>query len=259
MDWGKLMTSRWLTIAAAVLVLAGVLLVVGRRERPVGPTVEAAASQPLFTKLPPPAAPTVGSFSARFALQNGQQVALDYIDPRNYRFSTGGGRIETYVLDGGIFLRVAASEQQAEQLWYYGRVAAEPRFRPAIGASPTLRPTTVPAAGVAAWGNVGGVFDTRVANAGPMGTPIDATVAQIGRLASAQWYISAMLLPAMDMSLCGDGVEALTSWWPRGLTGAGFAVVATTAGVRLDGPLGDAPRLQLPRDSAVMVHPLARS
>lgn len=252
------MTKRWITIAAAVLVLVGVMLVVGQRERPAVATDQAAISRPLFTTLPPPAAPTVGSFSARFALQDGQQVALDYIDPRNYRFSTGGGRIETYVLDGGIFLRVAADGAQPEQLWYYGRVGAEPAFHPSAGGAPALRPTTVPPAGVAAWGKVGGVFDTRVANAGPLGTPIDATVAQIGRLASAQWYIAAMLLPAMDMSLCGDGVQALTSWWPRGLTGAGYAVVATTAGVRLDGPLGDAMRLELPKTGDVRVHPLAR-
>lgn len=71
--------------------------------------------------------------------------------------------------------------------------------------------------------------------------------------------VSALLLPAMDMSLCGDGVQAVTTWWPLHLTAAGFAVVATLAGVRLDGPVRKSVEpISLPKGIATSIHPLAK-
>jgi hypothetical protein len=70
---------------------------------------------------------------------------------------------------------------------------------------------------------------------------------------AAQAAIHEMLIPAMNMSLCGDGINTLTAWWPTGITKAGYAVLATTAGIRLEGamrPLEKYP--SLPADMPIL-------
>jgi hypothetical protein len=213
------------------------------------------------TVAPRPAAVArrTGSFSASFALENGDKVTLDYIDDRNYRFSSQNGGFQTYVLDGRIYLYAPADATQPERAWLYGKVATLPAH-PRVPRSPvTLHPTTIPAAGVAAWGAIGAVGDVEVKNAGQLGIAIQATVASNQPLSTAQWAITSTLLPAMDMSLCGDAVQAVTQWWPAELTGSGHAVVATSAGVRLDGTIHPASGpLALPGRFAIQIHPLAR-
>lgn len=251
----------WVAVVAATAMVGAMAIAVnarpGANQRPLAIAAPAAPQHELVTP-PPTAVPGTDSFSARFALQNGQTVLLDYVDARNYRFSANAGQIQTFVLDGHIFLHVTADGAQAAQTYWYGNLAEPPPMHPLVGTMPSLSPTTVPAAGVAAWGKIGRVFDVSIANSGPFGTQMDATVARSAKLAAAQLSIVTMLLPAMDMALCGDGVQALTSWWPTTLTGTGYAVVATSAGVRLDGPMGKAGAIALPTTAPVVVHPLAR-
>ena len=238
-------------LAGVGLFAVGLLFAVLRPAAgPDAPATNAPAAA-LNTARPAPAHPVVGSFRATFALANGAQVLLDYIDPQNYRFSSGIGGLETIVLGGNIYLRQPPTAADPALFYLVGTLVPQPDFRPRASPPPPMQPTTIPPAGVARWGNVGGVFDVQVPAAGPMGIPIDVTVAQSGRLASAQWYIASMLLPAMDMRLCGDAVQAVTTWWPQSLTAAGFAVVATGAGVRLDSPLGDAQILAIPDDAEI--------
>lgn len=197
------------------------------------------------------------SFSATFALENGDKVTLDYIDADNYRFSSQSGALQTYVLGGGIYLYAKADAAQPERAWYYGAIAPQ-TVRSLEKPEVRLRPTTVPARGVAAWGAIGPVADVDVPSAGSLGIAIEVTVAHHAQLADAQWSVANRLLSAMDMTLCGDAVQAVTQWWPTGLTGGGYAVVATSAGVRLDGPLRSftAP-LSLPGAFPITVHPFA--
>lgn len=268
--------TRWsiILIGLAVIALMGMVMFGGRGKT----AAEAASAAPPAAaasgtrapvdraetlrwakERPAPAQPKAESLSATFALEDGKTVTLDYIDARNYRFTTQNSVFQTYVLDGKIYLYAPADDTQPERIWLYGRLGAASSQAQADQAQPVLKPTTIPAAGVLAWGDIGPVYDVIVSRSGPIGIPVDATVARAPSLARAQWSIVTLLLPAMDMSLCGNGVQAVTSWWPQDLTGAGFAIVATSAGVRLDGPLRTSPGpLSLPGKSAIIVHPLAR-
>jgi hypothetical protein len=81
-------------------------------------------------------------------------------------------------------------------------------------APPTLRATRTPAAVRAAWGNLNSLHDISIDRAGPIGIPIDLTIAARSPLASAQFAIHQRLRPAMGMALCGDAINNLTAWWP---------------------------------------------
>ncbi len=209
---------------------------------------------------PAPARSKPESLSVTFAAEGGNRVTLDYIDAQNYRFTTEKGTLQTYVLDSKIYLYAPADAVQPERLWLYGRLDAAPARGVQTGSvQPVLKPTTIPPAGVAAWGAVGPVHDVTVSTSGPIGIPVDVTVAKLAPLAHAQWAIATLLLPAMDMALCGDGVQATTTWWPQDLTGAGLAIVATSAGVRLDGPVRKSSgSLSLPATTTITIHPLGR-
>lgn len=174
--------------------------------------------------------------AAEFALADGSLVRLDYLNGQNFRFSANTGAIETLVVDGEIYLHVRENGAQPESLWRYGRLAAG-SSRSSVRRDAALRPTSIPPQGVALWGEVGQVFDVAVTASGPLHTPSDATVAKLQRLANAQWTIATTLLPAMNMAICGDGVQELTSWWDAALAGEGWAILATTAGLRLNGPV----------------------
>jgi hypothetical protein len=104
----------------------------------------------------------------------------------------------------------------------------------------------------AAWGHLEDLQDTSLPNAGPIGIPVDFTVSKQTPLAFAQLVMQQRLRPAMDMTLCGDAINNLTAWWPTTLTGAGYAIIATTAGIRLDGPIRAlARRPTLPNDMPI--------
>jgi hypothetical protein len=176
------------------------------------------------------------SLSAEFALANGSTVRLDYLNSRNFRLAADTGAIETLVVDGQIYLHVRENGGQPESLWAYGRLAPEP-LRTTARREVALHPTGIPPQGVALWGEVGQVFDVTVIASGPLHTPSDATIAKLHGLANAQWRIATTLLPAMNMSVCGDGVQQLTSWWDPALASEGWAILASSAGVRLNGPI----------------------
>lgn len=240
-------------IGAALILGLGFRWVSQRSEVPA-----IAAKTALDGARPAPASTGPNSFSATFILENGDKVALDYVNERNFRFSSRNSTFQTYVLDGRIYLYAPADGAQPERAWLYGKIADLPA-RPAEPPAINLRPTTIPPAGVAAWGDIGALGDVAVASAGQFGIAIEATVADHSPLANAQWAIVTTLLPAMDMALCGDGVQAITQWWPAELTGAGHAIIATSAGVRLDGMIRPAKgSLALPGDFPIDVHPLAR-
>jgi hypothetical protein len=249
--------NRWIigAITECVLIIGGGALF----WMPHRPDASVITANDRVAPRPAAAAPRTGSFSTSFALENGDKVTLGYIDDRNYRFLIQNGAFQTYVLGGHIYLYAPADATQPERAWLYGKVAALPAHPQTPRSSVTLHPTTIPAAGVAAWGAIGAFGDFDVHNAGQFGIAIEATVASNTPLSTAQWAITSMLLPAMDMSLCGDAVQAVTQWWPAELTGRGHAVVATSAGVRLDGAIRRASGpLALPGIFAIRVHPLAR-
>jgi hypothetical protein len=186
-------------------------------------------------------AATDKSFSARFYVPGSPLVQLDYLDAQNYRFTTLGTGNETVVLQGRIYLVLLPRPPYGgtEGVFWYGELAKPKSRSTASGGKTSLAPraTKVPTPGVAAWGNVGAVSDLTVARAGPIGIPIDMTVSRVKSLAAAQAAIHERLIPAMNMNLCGDGINTLTAWWPPSITNAGYAVLATTAGVRLEGPI----------------------
>jgi hypothetical protein len=201
-------------------------------------------------------ASTDQSFSARFYVPGSPIVQLDYVDEKNYRFATTGTGIETLVLQGRIYLVLLPRPPLSgtEGVFWYGELA-KPKSRslPSDGTMPlALRATKVPPLGVAAWGNVGAVGDVTIAQAGPIGIPIDMTVGRVKALAAAQSAIHERLIPAMNMSLCGDGINTLTAWWPPAITNAGYAVLATTTGVRLEGQIKPlTQRLSLPANMPI--------
>ena len=66
---------------------------------------------------PAQAQPKPESLSVTFALEDGNKVTLDYIDTRNYRFTTRNSVFQTYVLDGKIYLYAPADDIQPERIW----------------------------------------------------------------------------------------------------------------------------------------------
>jgi hypothetical protein len=190
-------------------------------------------------------------FSATFYVPGSGNVQLDFFDESNFRLaafaSTQSAASETIIVDGNIYLLLPARPPLAETsgLLRIGALARRSAVPP-LSAAPALRKTRTSDAVLAIWQIGGSVQDASVARAGPIGVPIDVTLAKHAALARAQFVIYQTLRPAMDMSLCGDGINSLTAWWPPEITGAGFAILATTAGVRLDGairPLDQRPAL----------------
>jgi hypothetical protein len=217
---------RWLPAVALAVVAGAAAFFLSRG--PASPSQETPASAATI--------PADAPLSAQFALANGRVVVLDYLDSDNFRLTDEASATETLIVGGEIFLHYPERDSRPERLWRYGRLATG-QAKPNSPEPVELRPTTLPPQGVALWGDVGKVFDVEVRSSGPLGTPTDATVARLPELANAQWRIATRLTPAMDMSLCGDGVQLLTSWWDPALAGAGWAILATSAGVRLDGAI----------------------
>lgn len=179
-------------------------------------------------------------FTAIFHVPGSGRVQLDFFDEQNFRLvsyapnqSTAN---ETIIVDGRIYLLLPARPPLAETSGLL-RIGALATATPRSYAAPTLRKTRTPEAVLTLWQIGEPVQDASVTRAGPIGIPIDVTLARHAALAHAQFAIHQRLRPAMDMSLCGDGINNLTAWWPPEVTGAGLAILATTAGVRLDGPI----------------------
>jgi hypothetical protein len=201
------------------------------------------------------ATPTV-SFTAQFHEPGNGLVQIDFVDENNIALTATGTQNQTLVVDGQIYLLLPARTPYSETtgLLHIGSLVVIPKApRPVNATAPTmLRATRTPAAVRAAWGNLNSLHDVSIDRAGPIGIPIDLTIAARSPLASAQFAIHQRLRPAMDMAICGDAINNLTAWWPPTLTGAGYGIIAITAGIRLDGPihpLGTRPAL--PKDVAI--------
>jgi hypothetical protein len=189
-------------------------------------------------------------FTATFYVPESGRVQLDFFDERNFRLTSYANREsiqnETIIVDGTIYLLLPPRPPFAETngLLRIGALVARPANAPTF--TPTLRITRTPTAVLKIWQINADVKDASLSRAGPIGVPIEVTLARHPMLARAQFAIHQTLRPAMDMSLCGDGINNLTAWWSPDATGAGYAILATTAGVRLDGairPLDQRPAL----------------
>lgn len=202
-------------------------------------------------------------FTATFHVPGSGRVQLDFFDAQNFRLASFAPNQsvanETIIVDGRIYLLLPARPPLAETsgLLRIGALADAPRR---TYTAPTLRNTRTPEAVLNLWQIGEAVQDASITRAGPIGIPIDVTLARHAALAHAQFAIHRRLRPAMDMSLCGDGINNLTAWWPPDVTGAGYAILATTAGVRLDGAIRPlATRPVLPASMPIQDYrPLAR-
>jgi hypothetical protein len=183
--------------------------------------------------------------SARFAYPNARTVQLDYLDQRNFRLADDTQSSETLAIDGRIYLHIFKSADRGEEVWRFGSLKT-PQPDDTRAPMPKLQPTLIPPQGVAQWGIAADVFDVTMTTPESPEFQHDASIAKLPALARAQWVIAASLLPAMNMSLCGNAVEQVTRSWNVSLTRAGWAVLATSDGFRLDGrieALGSLPTL----------------
>lgn len=190
----------------------------------------AARSDPLEQALDAP-------LRADFAFANGRTIRLDFFDRSNFRLLADGQSSETMAIDGEIYLHIRPLVNQAERLWRFGELNRQPRTKLVL--LPKVRPTLIPAEGIAHWGVETPVYDVTMTAEGTPGLQLEATIAKAPALAWAQWTVATSLLPAMDMSICGNGIELLTRSWNADLTGQGWAVLATSDGFRLDRPVQD--------------------
>lgn len=188
-------------------------------------------------------------FSATFVFPHGASVVLDYWGERDFRFASPRGGAQTWVLDGQIHIVVAPSLGFAGrgQVFLVGELLSRPDPAATIadegwtwGPPPAGQPDPMP--GVT-------VRTARAATPTSPASPVEIVVAEERRLAAAQFVVDRTLRPAMDMTLCGDAVNALVASWPAAFTGSGWAAIGAMAGPRIDGSLRPAPpRPELPDD-----------
>lgn len=184
-----------------------------------------------------PSAPVPSAFSARFRVAGTGAIAFDYADERHFAFTPELGWGSTCVVAGRIYLVMLPSLATASRMrviWAGALVppSAAPSHSPAL----PLRRSAVPAATQQRWDLDRPAQDLawpREAGA----TAATVTVAELAPLAQAQHTIDTRMRPAMDMSLCGDGVNRLVDAWPSRITRQGLAVLASSAGVELMAPL----------------------
>lgn len=182
-------------------------------------------------------APVPSAFSARFQVAGTGAIALDYADERHFAFTPDIGWGSTCVVAGQIYLVMLPSLATASRMrviWAgaLGPSSAAPSHSPAL----PLRRSAVPAATQQRWDLDRPAQDLAwPQEAGA--TAATVTVAELAPLARAQHTIDTRMRPAMDMSLCGDGVNRLVGAWPSQITRYGLAVVASSLGVELMAPL----------------------
>ncbi|MGL4574847.1 MAG: hypothetical protein ACRCV9_08670, partial [Burkholderiaceae bacterium] len=139
-----------------------------------------------------------------------------------------------WIVDGKVYLLEAGQGAAAARALWVSTLKTQADA--VSGARPLLEPTRLAQEAVDTWSLPVAVHDITLPR-GPLGAPVRLAVAQVAHLAYAQWVVDQQLRPVMDMSLCGDAVNQLTTWWLPQITGAGYAVLASAAGIRLDGPL----------------------
>lgn len=179
------------------------------------------------------------SFSATFVVSGGRRVKLHYLDDENFELSPVDGGFTTIVADGSIFVRQSNGGPTSES-YLIAQMRPWDAIEP-IGAMPELstQPTSIPAAGIVAWGLAPEqVRDMTLQTERLAGEGAVYTVAPEPRLARAQWMIVNRMIPAMAMELCSDDVRSLALSWPAGLIDLQRAILASTAGMRLDGRIG---------------------
>lgn len=198
--------------------------------------------------------------SARFREPGGVGLDLAFWDEANFRLVPTSGPTETWIVSERIFLVLLPSlaTAGATRILWLGNLAAPPAN--VDRAQADVRPTSLPEAERAAWALGVPVHDATVTGAGRPGPAATLSVARLPHLARAQHAVERRLRAAMDMNVCGDGIERLTRWWAPAWTGQGFAAVATSDGPRLDGPVrvtDDAPP-PLPADVIVEDYRISR-
>ncbi|MGL5002976.1 MAG: hypothetical protein ACRDAM_08550 [Casimicrobium sp.] len=196
----------------------------------------------------------IEGLTARFHMPGGALVQLEYWDEKNYRLTPAGDAFATLVSNGKIYLEPLTVADTPTAYWIGQLLNSVPREIHVVAETgfdyaPALRPTTIPIAGQAAWGVTGAVHDVALPIASVAAAPSlttarkdegarsTLTVSKWSPLARAQHAIASRLPASMDMNVCGNSVRQLVASWNVGLTANGFAVLATDAGVRLDGGL----------------------
>jgi hypothetical protein len=186
-----------------------------------------------------PSASAPSAFTARFQVAGTGPIALDYADERNFAFTADIGWGATCVVAGRIHLVILPSLATAgsTRVIWAGDIGPSTIAAASNRSAPALRPSAVPARTQRRWGLDRPAQDLAWPGTSAEAKPTMVTVGDIAPLARAQHAIDTLMRPAMDMSLCGDGVNRLIATWPADVTRRGLAVLASTAGVELMAPL----------------------
>lgn len=200
-------------------------------------TLLMAAPLGLLAACAPPA-PMASAFSARFRVAGTGAIALDYADERHFAFTPDIGWGSTCVVAGQIYLVMLPSLATASRMRviWAGELGPSAATAPAHSLDMSLRRSAVPTAAQERWDLDRPAQDLAWPQE-PGTTPATVTVAELAPLARAQHTIDTRMRPAMDMSLCGDGVNRLVGAWPSQITRHGLAVLASSLGAELMAPL----------------------
>ncbi|XVJ71489.1 MAG: hypothetical protein HEQ39_19245 [Rhizobacter sp.] len=178
-------------------------------------------------------------FTARFRVNDFESIVLDYWDPLNFSLTPQMGAASVCVVRGRIHLVVTPSLATAgrERVLWVGELKSTPDV---TAMQPVrLLPTALPPALQDGWQLGTPVHDVRVSSRPPasLQPEVVASVARLPQVARAQYVIDTTMRASMDMTLCGDAVNRLVLAWSPHLTALGLAVVASSVGVDLAGPL----------------------
>jgi hypothetical protein len=192
------------------------------------------------------------AFSATFDVIGTGRIALDFIDDANYRFVPAIGSGATVVLGGRIYITLIpslATGGKGRTIWVGELMSKSPPHDRSFP-KPQIQPVTPPSQ--LYWTPNMALHEVWVPRSDSTSDSSRITVANLPALAKAQFLIDTMLRPAMDMSLCGDGVSRLIGCWPRHLTGQGLAVLAHSDGVRLQESIrAMTSTIELPQDQSI--------
>ncbi len=159
----------------------------------------------------------------RVRRSDGNDVIVEYGTPRNFCVRPLIGPVETWVVDGGIYLYVipslaTAGKARIVQVAELGALPASVQ-----GAERVAWSSPEPGTSMPAWVKPLG---PKVATIGEKPPQRVVVLKGHAALADAQHAVAAGLSRSMNMELCGDAVRNTLAQWPQVLTGSGVACVA---------------------------------
>ena len=183
--------------------------------------------------------PLGNGIAADFSGPAGSGITINYWDIENFQVVPLVAGAETWVVSGKICLVVRPSIVTAgvERVLWVGELRGAPPPWPRAELPSGLTSPSPPDTRFSALGEP--VYDVPLATEEPTRSTITLNVAKLPRLACAQYIVYYRMRTSMDMSLCGVGVDRITSTWRPEFTGAGFAIVGDEGGSRLAAPPRD--------------------